>query len=289
MGGRLRSFETMLPVYVNGKLVNEDAAVVSAFDHGLVVGDGVFETVLVVGRRPFALRRHLDRLSASASGLGIDMPARRDIEHGVALVVEEAGLERARLRITVTSGTGPLGSARRKCAPSLIVAIAPEPEPPRAVAVIRSPWTRNEHGALTGLKTTSYAENARALALAEAAGASEAIFANTAGLLCEGTGSNIFVVIDGRLLTPSLASGCLAGVTRALVLESFGGEETDIPAEELSPHRSSEAFLTSTLRGVQAVASIDNAAFADVPGPLTVAAARAYEALLREEGEAEGC
>jgi branched-subunit amino acid aminotransferase/4-amino-4-deoxychorismate lyase len=82
---------------------------------------------------------------------------------------------------------------------------------------------------MAGIKTTSYAENVKALAYAKERGCAEAIFATTTGLLCEGTGSNVFVAIDGRLVTPPLSSGCLAGVTRELVLEVTDAVEEDIP------------------------------------------------------------
>ncbi|KDN86805.1 class IV aminotransferase [Kitasatospora cheerisanensis KCTC 2395] len=121
--------------------------------------------------------------------------------------------------------------------------------------MITVPWRRNEHSAVTGLKTTSYAENVVALAAAHRADASEALFANTAGRLCEGTGSNVFLVLDGRLLTPTLESGCLAGITRQLVIDWTGAEETDVPLEALAD--AEEVFLTSTLRDVQAVTRID--------------------------------
>ena len=96
------------------------------------------------------------------------------------------------------------------------------------------PWPRNERGALAGLKTTSYAENVVALAHAAERGATEAVFANLPGHLCEGTGSNVFYVVDGELRTPTLASGCLAGITRALLLEWYGGREVDEPVEVLA-------------------------------------------------------
>jgi branched-chain amino acid aminotransferase len=85
--------------------------------------------------------------------------------------------------------------------------------------VITVPWTRNERSAIAGVKTTSYAENVVALARAAESGATEALFADTRGRLSEGTGSNVFVVVGGRILTPALTAGCLAGITRALVLE----------------------------------------------------------------------
>ena len=116
------------------------------------------------------------------------------------------------------------------------------------------PWPRNERGALAGLKTTSYAENVVALAEAKRRGATEAVFANLAGHLCEGTGSNVFYVVDGELRTPTLASGCLAGVTRGLVLEWFGGREVDEPIEVLA--EASEIFLASTTRDVQGVDAV---------------------------------
>jgi branched-chain amino acid aminotransferase len=138
------------------------------------------------------------------------------------------------------------------------------------------PWPRNERGALAGLKTTSYADNALALAYAKERGGGEAIFGNLAGNLCEGTGSNVFVVRGGRLVTPPLSSGCLAGVTRALVLEWCGGEEEDVPLEEF--HRAEEAFLTSTTRDVQPIRAVDGTVLPEAPGPITAKAMEAFAA-----------
>ena len=138
------------------------------------------------------------------------------------------------------------------------------------------PWPRNERGALAGLKTTSYAENALALAYAKERGGGEAIFGNLAGNLCEGTGSNIFVVLRRRLVTPPLSSGCLAGVTRALVLEWFGGEEEDLALEDL--YRADEAFLTSTTRDVQPIRAVDDTVLPAAPGPMTAKAMEAFAA-----------
>ena len=136
-------------------------------------------------------------------------------------------------------------------------------------AVATVPWPRNERGALAGLKTTSYAENVVALAEAKRRGATEAVFANLAGHLCEGTGTNVFYVVDGELRTPTLASGCLAGVTRGLVLEWFGGREVDEPIEVLA--EASEIFLASTTRDVQGVARWDDRDL-EAPGPVTAEA-----------------
>jgi branched-chain amino acid aminotransferase len=140
--------------------------------------------------------------------------------------------------------------------------------------VVTVPWPRNEHGALAGLKTTSYGENVRALAHAQSHGGSEAIFANTAGNLCEGTGTNVFVVSQGRLLTPPLSGGCLAGVTRALVIEWTGATEQDLPLQALAD--ADEAFLTGTTRDVQPIRCVDGRSLPAAPGPITRKAAEVF-------------
>lgn len=137
------------------------------------------------------------------------------------------------------------------------------------------PWTRNERGALTGLKTTSYAENVVALARAHEHGATEALFGNTVGQLCEGTGSNVFVVLGGEIHTPPLHSGCLAGITRHLVAEWTGAKETDLPLDVL--READEIFLTSTLRDVQAVHRVDDRELSAAPGPVTAKAMRIFD------------
>jgi branched-chain amino acid aminotransferase len=147
-----------------------------------------------------------------------------------------------------------------------------------AADVITVSWPRNERGALAGLKTTSYAENVVAREHARAMSAEEALFGNTVGNLCEGTGSNVFVGVDGQLLTPPLASGCLAGVTRELLLElALPTVEADVSMSALG--EVDEAFLTSSTRDVQPIGTIDGRALPTCPGPLTVAARDAFLAL----------
>ena len=255
-------------VWINGTLVPDDEARISVFDHGLVTGDGVFETVKVVNGVPFALTRHLARLSRSAAGLGLAAPDLDQIRMGTQAVIVASGkMELARMRITVTGGIAPLGSERGGSPLTAIVALAEAKVPAPWVDVVTVPWPRNEHGALSGLKTTSYGENVRALAYANEHGGSEAIFPNTAGDLCEGTGTNVFIVSQGRLITPTLSAGCLAGVTRALVVEWSGATEADMPLTALA--EADEAFLTGTTRDVQPIRCVDGMPLADAPGPVT--------------------
>ncbi|MBT2445122.1 aminodeoxychorismate lyase [Streptomyces sp. ISL-36] len=264
-----------MKLWVNGGLHDAEEARVSVLDHGLTVGDGVFETVKAERGETFALTLHLERLTRSARGLGLPDPDLDEVRRACAAVLEANPMELGRLRITYTGGLSPLGSERGDAGASLVVALGETGRRPDSTAVITVPWTRNERGALTGLKTTSYAENVVALARAREQGASEALFANTVGQLCEGTGSNVFVVLDGRIHTPPVSSGCLAGITRALAVEWTGAEETDLPFDVLAS--AEEIFLTSTLRDIQAVHRVDGREPAGVPGPVTAKAMRIFD------------
>ncbi|MFI9101454.1 aminotransferase class IV [Streptomyces fildesensis] len=263
-----------MKIWVDGTLRDAADATVSVLDHGITVGDGVFETLKAVDGAAFATTRHLDRLTRSARGLGLPDPDHDEVRRGCEAILAANPVPLGRLRITYTGGLSPLGSDRGDAGPTLIIALGEAAARPDTTAVVTVPWTRNERGALSGLKTTSYGENVVALARAHAHGASEAIFGNTVGRLCEGTGSNIFVVLGGRLLTPPLSSGCLAGITRELVAEWSGAQEADLPLEALD--EAEEIFLTSTLRDVQAVRLVDGRELPGAPGPVTAKAMRVF-------------
>ena len=273
-------------IWMNGELSPIEDAAVSPLDHGLVVGDGVFETLRVYEGVPFAWTRHLARLHASAQGLGLVAPAADELRGAAEAVLAANGLTEARLRITVTGGPAPPGSRRAPVAPTaIVIAFEIEPaEPSGSVMIV--PWTRNEGGALAGLKTISYAENVRALAYVEERGATEAIFANTKGNLCEATGSNVFLVLDGTCCTPPLAAGCLNGVTRQLLLQlgteiGITIEERDVPVGAL--RAADEAFLCSTVREVQPIEAVDGHQLPTVPGPVTTRLATSFTDLTRRD------
>jgi branched-chain amino acid aminotransferase len=276
----------VLPVWLDGEVLDPDDARVTVFDHGITVGDGVFETLRTAPDPtadrwvPFAAGRHLRRLRRSLAGLGLELDRTdgelRDAMQGIADRLAGPG----RIRLTVTAGTGPLGSGRSDAGLTTFVAGAGIDGWPETGACVTVPWRRNEHSAVAGLKTTSYAENVVALAHAKERGADEALFANTAGQLCEGTGSNVFVAVDGRLLTPPLSSGCLAGVTRELVCELVDVTEADLPLSVLA--EADEVFLTSSTRDVQGQHRVDDRRL-DAPGPRTVEAAAAFADLVARD------
>jgi branched-chain amino acid aminotransferase len=272
-------------IWIDGALLDIREARISPLDRGLVVGDGVFETLRVYRGVPFAWRRHVERLAYSATGLGLGLPDPEQLRAAADAVIAANDLVDARLRVTVTGGEGPPGSSREGSVPTAFVVAVPFRAGPPTTRVAVAPWTRNERSATAGLKTISYAANVRALAYAQERGADEALFANTSGNLCEATGSNVFVVRDGVAMTPPASAGCLLGVTRGLLLEladSCGVEarEADLPMDELTS--TSETILTSTTREVQAVSAIDDRTLT-APGPVAACLAKAFRELVARD------
>lgn len=289
-------------VWCNGELVDESAVRISPFDHGLLTGDGVFETLATVSGVPFAWTRHLHRLHASAAGLGLRGLPDDDVLRSAADAVIAANPSpgELRLRITVTGGDAPPGSGRGDGPPLVLMTATPLPLAVAMVDVALAPWPRNERGATTGLKTTSYAENVVALAWAHERDAGEAVLANTLDQLCEGTGTNVFLVLgdpdssadptDSRnsggsrdsalVVTPPLSSGCLAGVTRALVIEIGGDRVVERAVAASALGAATEAFLTSTTRAVQPIRLVDGRPLPQCPGPRTRELAQAFAHLM---------
>ncbi|MDQ0373855.1 aminotransferase class IV [Cellulomonas humilata] len=280
-------------IWSNGRLHGPEDLLLSGVDHGLTVGDGVFETCAVYDGTAFALSRHLRRLERSALGLGLAAPDEGAVREGVAAVLADAGPEVGRLRITLTGGPGPLGSHRfapEEQRQSILVLAGPGARS-EVSRVVRVPWVRNERSSVAGLKTTSYAENVVAVAEAYRRGADEAVLANTVGELCEGTASNVFVERDGELVTPPLSSGCLAGITRELLLEWSAA--VGLPVREAAPGElryevldevadgSAHLMMSGSIRNVSPVVSLDGV---DIDaGPVSLEAQRLFQARLADD------
>ena len=251
---------TDLQYFVNGQITSAHNANINVLDHGFTVADGVFETLLISGGEVFALNRHLVRLQHSARGLGIDCPDPVVVAEAVnQTLAANVPIDHGRLRITVTSGNGPLGSDRGGAKPTLVVTLAQTPRWPDTTSAVLVPWIKNERSPLVGLKTTSYAENVVALELAHNLGYSEALMCDSQGRLSEGTGSNVFLVRDGMLITPDVHTGLLKGITRDLVIEcahklGLAVSFADTTMEQLATV--SEAFLTSSTRNVHPIAKL---------------------------------
>ena len=271
-------------VWVNGRLTGVDEPSIAALDHGVTVGDGAFETAKIDRGQVFAATRHARRLDRTLAGLGLPPADHDHIAEGVEAVLGSGPqIDFGRLRYSVTGGAGPLGSDRDSSPLTYIVTAGAQPRPPASAAVAVVPWVRNERSAVAGLKTTSYAENVVALAYAKERGAIEAVFGNTRGELCECTGSNVFVVVDGVVMTPPLESGCLAGITREVAIEwcredGMDVREQTLPLEVLRD--ADEVFITSSTKDVLAVHAVDDRSLE--PGPVTARAAAVFARLSAE-------
>ncbi|MEO6987424.1 MAG: aminotransferase class IV [Aquihabitans sp.] len=261
--------------WIDGQVRHGPAAVVAVTDPGLLHGIGVFETTRVHDGVPFAMTRHLQRLRRGAATVGIEVPwddeaLREAASTAVRATVAEVGGPLPhdtflRLRLTVTGGG------------ALVATVAVADEWPTSAVAVTTDRPINERSPTAGVKVTSRIDGVLVLAEAHRLGADEAIRSNTVGRLCEGTAANVFLVVDGVLCTPSLATGCLRGVTRELVCEAVEAvERDDLTFAELA--RASEVFLTSATRGVHPVGMLDGAPL--VTGPVTMATAAAYDELV---------
>lgn len=241
----------------------------AAQDRGAFLGLGLFETMLAVDGIVVFAERHLARLHQSCARLGWPVGVFDLCEIAKALLVRN-GLANgtARLRLIVTGGSGPHNDLAPGADRLLWLAAFPMTVSDDAITACLSPWPRNEHSPIAGLKTSCYAENIFALDHARRSGFDEAIFMNMTGQLCESATANLFLVKDGALFTPSLDSGCLPGIGREVICEiaARAGMEWNECALDLSDlHAAEEIFLSSATRGPVGVSRFENRHFAASP------------------------
>jgi branched-chain amino acid aminotransferase len=253
----------------------------SVLDNGFVFGDGVYETLRTYAGRPFHLDRHLDRLRRSSARLGFDVSV-SDAELTATLdrVLDGAANDESFIRIIASRGVGDISYRfERVQGPTVVIVAKPlEPLPEdyfsRGVPVAITTTRRNAANALDpAIKSCNLLNNILAVREAQSQGAIEGLLLNAAGHLAEGASSNFFVVNDGRLLTPPLSAGILAGITRDVVLTRAAGIGFDAKEIPLTPDdllSADEAFLTSTLKEVMPIATVDGSPIGDGrPGPIT--------------------
>lgn len=242
-------------VWHDGRVIDPSTPIVDATDHGVLLGDGVFETLAVRDGRPRLLDRHLRRLQAGMARIDIiDGPDDETIRNAIDELLVASGLSEARIRITVTAGPGP-SLRTRTGRPTVFVTIAPLGPAPVSVSLHLVPWPRNEHSALAGIKSINWAENAHALRVAAAAGFDNALFCDMQGRLSECATANIFVTVDGQILTPAMSTGCLAGTVRAVLLDAGVATEADLHPADLT--RADGVFITTSTTGITPVHAID--------------------------------
>jgi len=281
-------------IFMNDRLVPEEEARVSVFDHGLLYGDGVFEGLRSYSGRVFRLDAHLDRLWDSARAISLEIPLAKDI---VAKAVNDTlaanKLVDGYVRLLVTRGAGSLGlDPNRTKNPQVIViadtiSLYPQEFYDKGLRIVTAATQRVHSAALSPrIKSLNYLNNIMAKLEGLQAGCVEALMLNHKGEVAECTGDNVFVVRSGRLLTPPPDAGILEGITRNAVMELAHAAGIDCQEATLTRYdlyTSDECFLTGTAAEVIPVVDIDGRKIGSgTPGPVTARLTADFHRLVRQ-------
>ena len=285
-------------IYLNGRLIPRSKAKLSPFDHGFLYGYGLFETMRAYQGYIFRLDRHLTRLRRSAQSLGLIHSILNVVEGKQSLgtacmeTLEANKFKNARLRLTVSAGEGDMMPDPSTCSSPTVLITARNlvPLPPEKYAsgfkAALSSLRRNSQSPLSRLKSTCYMENILARMAARAVGCDEAILLNEQGYLAEGSTANIFLASNGELVTPSLESGVLPGITREAVLEIARASniktlERQVELKELI--EAEEAFVTNSILELMPLTWFEGKPIGTgKPGQLTKKLIAAYKELVGE-------
>ena len=285
-----------MKVYINGKFYDENEAVVSVFDHGLLYGDGIFEGIRLYDGCVFRLDAHLERLEESAKAILLPLPwSRKEISDATCEACRVNGLKDGYIRLVVTRGKGSLGLSPKTCANPQLIIIAdsirlyPKEVYENGLKLITVPTRRNHAAALPPMvKSLNYLNNIMAKMEAQHLGYDEAILLNDAGFVAECTGDNIFMVRKGVLYTPTVQSDNLSGVTRRAVLDiaqKLGIETREGSLTRYDFWTADESFLTGTAAELVAVTEIDARQIGTgKPGPVTRKILEEYRKIVRLDG-----
>lgn len=285
-----------LKIYLNGEYVAEEEAKVSVFDHGLLYGDGIFEGIRAYNGRVFKLGEHIDRLYNGARAIMLEPPLRKEEMQEVVLeTLRQNNLKDAYIRLVITRGRGDLGLDPTKCPQPTVFCIAagiqlyPEELYQKGLEVVTVPTRRNNPEAVNPqMKSLNYLNNIMAKMEARLSGAPEALMINNEGYVAEATGDNVFIVLNGRLVTPPTFLGILEGVTRNTVMDL--ARKRNIPVEERVFTRydvfvASEVFLTGTAAEIIPVVKVDGRVIGSgKPGAITLDLIADYRKLTEING-----
>lgn len=257
-----------MQIYLNGKLVPQEEARVSVFDHGFLYGDGVFEGIRVYDGNIFRMKEHIDRLYESAQSLALKIPLTPDEMTQATLATIVANEKRnAYIRLVVSRGPGDLGIDPAKCSKATVViivtsiALYPPELYEQGIALATTSVRRIPMQCLDPrIKSLNYLNNILAVIDAKKAGAIEGVMLNVQGRVAECTADNIFIVKNGRLKTPPELEGALGGITRAAVLDMARNADISCSETRMGLHdlyNADECFLTGTGAEVMPVTAVD--------------------------------
>jgi branched-chain amino acid aminotransferase len=265
--------------WLDGKLVNEEQAKISVFDHGLLYGDGVFEGIRFYNYQPFRLEKHLQRLFYSARAINLNIPySKTELGEAITEVIQAFAKADGYLRLVITRGKGSLGINPASCkkATAFIIAdqltaVSDEVKQNGAKLIIASTRRLAADGLDPRIKSLNYLNHILARMEATHAGADEAILLNAQGNVTEGSTDNIFIVKENKILTPTVTDGALDGITREVVFEIAHEQGISCYEKTLSPYdlyTADECFLTGTAMELVAVAEIDGRNLPECPGAM---------------------
>jgi len=290
--------EKELLIYIDGEFYRKSEAKVSVYDHGLLYGDGVFEGIRAYNGTVFKLQEHLDRLYRSAHAIKLRIPlAKKEMTEAVLKTLRKNNLKDAYIRLVVTRGIGDLGLDPRKCPkPTVIIITDPRIQiygadvKQKGLTVIIS-WVRRDSVDATSheIKSLNYLNSILAKIEANNAGVDEAICLDKTGFVCEGTGENIFIVKEGKIATPPISTGILAGITRERVMKlaedlGYAVVERNITPNEL--FNADEVFFTGTAAEVVPVTEINRRVIGDgKPGPITKRLMKEFDRIVKDPRE----
>jgi branched-chain amino acid aminotransferase group I len=282
-------------IYLNGHLLPRAQAMISPFDHGFLYGYGLYETMRAYSGRVFRLDRHLARLTRAAEMLGLASGvAQYDLEKAVYQTLAANSLRDARVRLTISAGEGDMIPDPSTCtSPTVLIMVrnlAPQPAQvyekgfQAGVSKIR----QNSQSPLSQIKSANHLNHILARGEARRGGADDALLSNEKGFLAEASTSNVFLVSKGTLITPSLESGALAGITRQAVMELASAldidtrEESSLTVDDLL--QADEAFLTNSIMEIMPLTGVNGQPVGlGNPGPITQTLITGYKALVAKE------
>jgi branched-chain amino acid aminotransferase len=270
-----------MKIYINGKFFDKKDAKISVYDHGLLYGDGVFEGIRSYGGKVFRMAEHLDRLWNSAKAIWLQIPmSKPEMAKAIEDTLAANGIQDGYIRVVVTRGSGTLGLDPNRCSDPQVIIITdsislyPAELYQKGLEIITVSVARNHPAALSPrIKSLNYLNNILAKIEGLQAGCIEALMLNHKGEIAECTGDNLFLVRQGRVLTPPIDAGILEGVTRDVVIglaRAMGREVLEVPLTKHDVYIADECFLTGTAAEVVPVVKVDSRTIGDgIPGPVT--------------------
>lgn len=285
-----------MKIYLNGKFVDKEDARISVFDHGLLYGDGVFEGIRSYNGLIFRLDEHLERLFESAKAIELKIPmSKKDLTDAVIKTLNANNLRDAYIRLVVTRGTGDLGLDPRKCKEPTVfiitdkIVLYPREFYLNGLEIITAKTRRNLKEAVNPqIKSLNYLNNILAKIEAIKASVEESIMLTRDGYVAECTGDNIFIVKNGRLITPPPDVGALKGVTRQAVIDLAKKDNVPIDEKMVTPQElygADECFLTGTAAEIIPVTKIDSRTIGGgSPGLVTSKLLAGFHELTKTDG-----